>query len=133
MIFREDDDNFVIVNLWFNDRPDGAASVSSFFRTGGREEVYDAVWVNVGDRVQWDRPVDVRAAFDGERYHVAVDGEPVLWRSLRDVYPDARELRVREVGLVANWEWGLDAGSRILRFVAATDASVGGRDEVHDG
>ncbi len=133
MIFREDDGNFVIVNLWFNDRPDGAASVSSFFRTEGREDVYDAVWVNVGDRVQWDRPVDVRAAFDGDRYHVALDGEPVLWRSLRDVYPRGRRLRVREVGLVANWEWGLDAGSRILRFVAATDASVGSRDEVEHG
>jgi hypothetical protein len=133
IVFREDEDNFVIVNLWFNDRPDGAASVSSFFRTDGREEVYDAVWVNVGDRLQWDRPVDVRAAFDGDQYHVALDGEPVLWRAVRDVYPRARPLLVREVGLVANWEWGLDTGSRVLRFVAATDASVGGGDDVQHG
>jgi hypothetical protein len=130
VIFLEDDGNFVIVNLWFNDRPDGAASVSSFFRTEGREDVYDAVWVNVGDRVQWDRPVDVRAAFDGDHYNVALDGEPVLWRSLRDVYPRGRRLRVREVGLVANWEWGLDAGSRVERFMATTDGSAGSGDEV---
>ena len=133
VIFLQDPDNFVIVNLWFNDRPDGAASVSSFFRTDGREEVYDAVWVNVGDRVQWDRAVDVRAAFDGDRYHVALDGEPVLWRAVRDVYPCAYCSRCAKVGVVANWEWGLDTGSRVLRFTAATDRSVGRGDDVQHG
>jgi hypothetical protein len=126
VVFRQDDDNFVIVNLWFNDRADGAASVSSFFRVDGREEVYDAVWVNVGDRVQWDRAVDLRVVFDGTLYHAALDGEPVLWRSLRDVYPRARPMAIHEVGLVANWEWGLDTGSRFLAFDASTgDPSVG--------
>ncbi len=117
-IFMQDPANFLIVNLWFNDRSDKAASVSSFVRLDGREDVYDAVWVNVRDRVKWDQPVDLRVAFDGSLYHASLDGEPVLWRSVSDIYPRAHPLAVHEVGIVANWEWGLDSGSRILSFRA---------------
>ncbi len=122
-IFMQDDANFLIVSLWFNDRDDGAASVSSFVRLDGREDVYDAVWVNVRDRLQWDEPVDLRIAFDGGLYHASLNNEPVLWRSVRDIYPGARPLAVHETGIVANWEWGLDTGSRILSFRALSGAS----------
>jgi hypothetical protein len=118
VVFLENAENYLIVNLWFNDRDDGAASLSSFLMLDAHEDVYDAVWVNVGDRVRWEEPLDLRVAFDGELYIVSIGDEPVLWRRLRDVYPRARRLAIRRVGIAANWEWGLDAGSRFLDFRA---------------
>ena len=118
LVFVQDDHNYVVFNLWFNQRADGAASVSSFFCLDGLEDVYDAVWVNVGDRIRWDEPVDLRVSFDGLLYQAWLGDEPVLWRSLRDVYPQAGRLAIARVGIAANWEWGLDTGSRFLAFEA---------------
>ena len=114
VVFVQDDDNHLVLNLWMNTRADGAASLSSFFVIDGYEDVYDAVWVNVGDRLQWDRPARIRVAFDGMHYTAWIDDEPVLWRSLRDVYPNAAPMPVARVGIATNWEWGLDTGSRFL-------------------
>lgn len=63
-------------------------------------------------------PYDFRVAFDGQRFTAFVNGEPVLHRALSDAYADWPELRIAEVGLVANWEWGADTGTMFRHFVA---------------
>lgn len=117
LVCWQDAGNYLVVSVWLDDVFNGAASVSSFFRLGGHEEIYDAVWTNVGRRIQWGVPFDLRLRFDGMHYDVCVDGEPVLYRALSDVYEDARRLEIRRVGLAANWEWGDDTGSVFRDFV----------------
>jgi len=118
LVFRQDHDHQLIVNTWIDDEYDGT-SVSSFLRIGGFEDVYDAVWTNVGRRITWGRPYELRAAFDGNTYVVFVDGEPVLYRRITDIVPGASRLRIEQVGIVSNWEFGDDTGTRFLRFAAA--------------
>jgi hypothetical protein len=91
--------------------------MSSFFHIDGFEEIYDAVWTNVGDRIYWGKPYNLRATFDGTHYLAFVDGEPVLYRAMTDVYPDIKPLKINRVGIVANWEWGNDTGSIFENFV----------------
>ncbi len=114
----QDEDHNLLVNTWLDDGY-GGASLSSFFTIGGFEDLYDAIWTNVGDRVTWGRPLRLRLVSDGLRYTVSLDGEPVLHRSLADVYPGCRPLRITQVGLLGNWEWGADTGSRFSGFRAA--------------
>ncbi len=114
----QDEDHHLLVNTWLDDGY-GGASLSSFFTIGGFEDLYDAIWTNVGDRVTWGRPLRLRLVSDGLRYTVSLDGEPVLHRSLADVYPGCRPLRITQVGLLGNWEWGADTGSRFSGFRAA--------------
>jgi hypothetical protein len=115
VIFMQDEDNYVIVSTWLSDTYDGT-SISSFFHLRGFEELYDAVWSNVGRLVCWGREYELRVDFDGLNFSAGVDGETVLYRSLTDVCPRARRLSIRRVGLVANWEWGNDTGSIFRRF-----------------
>ena len=117
LILYEDDRNFLIVNDWLDDDYPGA-SVSVFRRAGGFEEVYDAVWVNVGERVTWGRPHRLAVSFDPTGFTAHLDGAPVLTRAYRDVYPSYPPLHVRAVGICANWEFGDDTGSRFGGFVA---------------
>jgi hypothetical protein len=117
LIFWQDSDNYIIVSTWLDDIYDGT-SISSFFHLDGFEELYDAVWTNVGRRVEWGRPYTLRVGFDGLIYTAFVDSEPVLYRSLTDVYPGISRLSIRRVGIVANWEWGNDTGSTFKRFLA---------------
>jgi hypothetical protein len=116
-ILYQDDDNYVTLNAWRADSY-GGASISTFFKFGGFEDIYDAVWTNVGDRVFYGSPARLRLCSDGERYLAFVNDEPVLYRAFRDVYGDAERLRIRKVGLLANWEFGNDTGSRFERFRA---------------
>jgi hypothetical protein len=117
LIFWQDTNNYIIVNNWLDDFY-GGASVSSFFYLDGFEELYDAVWTNVGSRIYWGVPYTLRVVFDGMRYMAFVNGEPVLYRALTDVYPDTPRLAINRVGIVANWEWGNDTGSTFRNFVA---------------
>ncbi len=118
-IFWQDDDNYLIVNLWRSDSYEGA-SISTFFQIDGFEDLYDAIWTNVGARVGYGERVRLRMACDGAQYLVWLDDEPVLYRRLSDVYPHRERIRLNKVGLVANWEWGDDTGSIIHRFTART-------------
>lgn len=102
---------------WLDDVYDGA-SVSSFFHLNGFEELYDAVWSNVGNRIQWGVPHQFRAVFDGGRYIVFINDEPLLYRALTDIYPNIKPLHINRVGIVANWEWGDDTGSMFQHFIA---------------
>lgn len=117
LIFWQDPDNYIIINNWLDDWFAGA-SISSFFTINGFEDLYDAVWTNVGDRVVWGVPHTLRVVFDGLNYTAFVNDEPVLYRSLRDVYPNVKRLAINRVGIVANWEWGNDTGSVFNNFVA---------------
>ncbi len=117
VVLWESPSDYVVISEWNDDRYPGA-SVSSFFLIDGREDVYDAVWTNVGQRIARGRPNVLRVAFDGLRWLVHLDDEPVLYRSLIDVYPRAQPLQIRRVGLAVNWEFGDDTGTVFRRFVA---------------
>ena len=122
LIFMQDEDHYILINNWFRDTFAGS-SISCFFYLGGTENLHQAVWSNVGKRVYWGVPHTLRVAFDGSRFLVRLDGEPVLFRALTDVYPEARPLAIRRVGLAANWEWGDDTGSLFRRFSASIEAN----------
>jgi hypothetical protein len=115
LILWQDEDNYITINIWRSDLH--SASVSCFFQIDGFENLYDAIWSNIGSRVLHGVPVDMRIAFDGLRYMVFLDEEPVVYRALTDVYPDCRVLSINRVGLLANWEWGNDTGSVFRNFV----------------
>jgi hypothetical protein len=118
VVFWQDADNYLIVNIWLDDVYDGA-SISSFYRVAGHEDMYDAVWtLNRG--FHWGQRSILRVAFDGNRFLASADDEPALVRAITDVYPDAAvPLRIERVGIVANEEWGNDTGTTIHRFTAA--------------
>jgi hypothetical protein len=117
LIFWQDKDNYITINNCL-DRDFFCASISSFFHLNGFEEIFDAVWSNVGSQVYWGSSYTLRVVFDGINYTAFVNDEPVLYRSLRDVYPDVQRLAINRVGIVVNWEWGNDTGSIFENFVA---------------
>ncbi len=110
-ILYQDAENYVTLNA-FRSSFYPAGSVSTFFKFNGFEDVYDAIWSNVGDRILYGKPTRLRLTCDGERYLVFLNDETVLYRAFRDVYPDLKRLVIRKVGLVANWEFGTDTGSK---------------------
>ncbi|KKD39571.1 hypothetical protein [Limnoraphis robusta] len=116
-IFWQDAENYIILNNWLDDCY-GGASISSFFYLNGFEELYDAVWTNVGGRISWGVSHQLRMIFDGMNYTALINDEPVLYRALTDVYPKAVPLSINRVGIVANWEWGNDTGSLFKHFIA---------------
>ncbi|MDQ4130414.1 MAG: PIG-L family deacetylase, partial [Actinomycetota bacterium] len=129
IVLWQDEDNYLIVNTWLDDLPrhDGSA-ISAFYIAQGKEDMYDAVWSNVGRMVTWGARYRLRVACDGERFLTWLNGEPVLYRALVDIRRDAPRLALRAVGLTANWEWGDDTGSVFHRFTArAKGADPGAR------
>jgi hypothetical protein len=94
------------------------ASIALFSHLNGYEELYDAIWTMVWTKIDWGTPLRLRIAFDGMRFTVWIDGEPVLQRALTDLYPRQSRLRITRVGLAVNWEWGDDTGSLFKDFVA---------------
>ena len=117
LILFQDNRNYLIVNDWLDARY-GGASVSAFRRVDGFEDVYDAVWANVGSRITWGCPHTLAVGFDATGFAAYLDGVAVLARDFHDVYPRADPLRVRAVGVCLNWEFGDDTGSRFTRLVA---------------
>jgi hypothetical protein len=115
LIFWQDPENYVTLSAFVEDWP--AMSIAAFFHVRGFEELFDAVWSNVGSRMHWGEPHDFRVIFDGEKFAAYINGEPVLYRALADVYPRYRQLLIRKVGIVANWEWGTDTGSTFESFL----------------
>ncbi len=112
--FWQDPDNYLVVNLFLDDTFDGA-SISSFYHLRGQEVMYDAVWTLVRG-VTWGERNTLRVVFDGKQFLAFLDGRPSLYRALTDVYPDASPLEIRRVGLIVNWEWGDDTGTKFHRF-----------------
>jgi len=118
LIFWQDPGNYLILSAFVEDWP--AMSIAAFFKVAGFEELFDAVWSNVGGRLHWGEPHDFRVAFDGREFAAYINGEPILYRALTDVYPDCEEFAINRVGIVANWEWGNDTGSAFQNFVGRT-------------
>jgi hypothetical protein len=123
VVLWQDARNHLIVNLWLHDGYDGA-SISSFLVVNGFDDVYNAVWTNVGGRVKWNQSFRLGVAFDGDRYLVRVDDEPVIVRRVADVYPRAQRFDINRVGLASNWEWGLDTGTVFHEFVGRDAGSA---------
>jgi hypothetical protein len=115
LIFWQDQDNYIIINTWLDDFYEGE-SMSCFFRIAGFEEVYDAVWSNIGKAIAFGEPYTLRVVFDGNNYTVRVNNQTVLYRALTDIYPWATALKINRLGIVANWEWGDDTGSGFSDF-----------------
>jgi hypothetical protein len=124
VVFWQDDDNYVVVNL-YRDETFPGGSISSFYRIDGREVMHDAVWTVT--EVPWGGDCELRVAFDGARFTAHLDGRPSLHRALTDVYPDAVRLRIQRVGVVANEEWGDDTGTTLHRFTARGRAAAAGQ------
>jgi hypothetical protein len=123
VVLWQDARNHLIVNLWLHDGYEGA-SISSFLVVDGFDDVYNAVWTNIGSRVRWNKAFRLGVAFDGDGYLVRVDDEPVLFRRVTDVYPRSRPFNITRVGLASNWEWGLDTGTVFHSFVARDNAAT---------
>lgn len=117
LVLWQDQRNHLIVNLWLHDGYDGA-SISSFLVFDGFDDVYNAVWTNIGPRVTWNTPFRMNVTFDGDQYLVRINDEPVLYRRVTDIYPRAPRVNITRVGLASNWEWGLDTGTTFHNFVA---------------
>jgi hypothetical protein len=116
LIFWQDANTYITLSIFMDDWY--GTSIAAFFYVDGYEELYDAVWTNVGNRIHRGVPYDFRVVCDGRKFLAFVNGEPVLYRALSDIYPDWEKLDIRRVGLVANWEWGNDTGSTFENFVA---------------
>jgi hypothetical protein len=116
LIFWQDPRTYITLSVFVDDWY--GMSIAAFFRVDGYEELFDAVWTNLGKRLYWGVPYDFRVVFDGTRFLAYVNGEPVLYRALSDIYPDWNQMPIRRVGLVANWEYGNDTGSTFQKFVA---------------
>lgn len=117
LILFQDPDNYFIVNNWLDDEY-GGASVSAFRRLNGHEEVFDAVWTNVGQMITWGRRHELALGFDTTGFTAYVDGVAVLGKEFSDVYPSNGSLQVNAVGICTNWEFGDDTGSRFHSFTA---------------
>jgi hypothetical protein len=123
LVIWQDPENYLVVNTWLDDWLVGT-SVSTFYRVRGHEDMYDAVWTLTGETVTWGVPHTQRVVFDGYRFIAYLNGEPVLYRAVRDVYPDAPRLTVNKVAIIANEEWGDDTGTLFQRVVAAAPIDV---------
>lgn len=119
IILWQDKRNFLTISMYVDDNYDGA-SIAIFSHLDGFEDIYDAVWSMVGKKLYYGQTDRLRVVCDGMRVMIFINDEPVLYRALTDLYPDRNPLSIREVGLVVNWEWGDDTGSRLANFVAKT-------------
>jgi hypothetical protein len=119
IIIWDDEQNFLTISLYLDDSYEGA-SVAIFSHLDGFEELFDAVWTMVGDRVDWGVPHRLRVVSDGLHLLVFIDDEPVLYRAITDIYRDRPAMTVNRVGLVVNWEWGDDTGSTFREFTVRT-------------
>ena len=98
-MFWQDDANYLTFTAYLDDVYDGA-SIALFTKRHDFEELYDAVWTMLWKKVDWGKPFQLRIVFDGERFVVfREDGEPVMQRTLTDIYPDDPRLHhPRRVG-----------------------------------
>jgi hypothetical protein len=119
----QDEENYLVVNAWNDDMFPGS-SVSSFLKSRGSEDLFRAVWTNVGARVRRGVPFRMRLISDGLHYLVLLNDEPVLYRAFTDIDPAATRLAIRRAGVAVNWEFGDDTGTLFRRFVARTARPV---------
>jgi hypothetical protein len=117
LTFWQDKDNYLCFTGYVDDDYNGS-SIALFTKRHGFEELYDAIWTMLWDKINWGKSFRLRVACDGNHFIVFVDDEPVMQRALTDLYPDDPALRITRVGLAISWEWGNDTGSRFEAFTA---------------
>lgn len=120
LVLWQDADNHLAVNHFIDDTSIGV-SISAFLRVHGHEVMHDndATWTNVAGRIRFGVPFRLRLSSDGTAFTVWVDDEAVLHRRYSDYRATADRLRINGVGLLTNWEWGDDTGSRFREFRAS--------------
>ncbi len=116
-VFWQDDDNYITTSIWNSPVYEGS-SVSSFYTIAGFENLYDAIWTNVGTNAAYGSTVALTATYDNGQLLMTLNDEPVLYRRVSDVYADVQGITLRKVGIVVNWEWGDDTGSGLADFEA---------------
>ena len=112
----QDPENYLVANIFLDNLFPGA-SISTFLRSRGHEDMYDAVWTLL-HQVRFGERCTLRLVSDGRRFLAYFGDEPSLHRAFTDVYPDAPPLEIRRVGIVVNREWGDDTGTVFHRFIA---------------
>lgn len=117
----QDEANYITISTYL-DLHYGGSSFAFFYHLGGYEDLYDAVWSNVGRTIDWGVPARGRVIMDGVNMAILLNGEAILYRSLTDVFPDIHSFSIRRVGIVVNWEWGDDTGTVMNEFIAADKA-----------
>jgi hypothetical protein len=117
LVFWQDTENYLMVTMYLDDMYDGA-SIAIFSHLDGFEEIYDAVWSMVAQKIYWGRAHRLRVVFDGMGLLTYIDDEPVLYRAVTDIYKDRGPFAINRVGIGVNWEWGDDTGSEFRNFVA---------------
>ena len=115
LVFWQDEDNYFLLNGW-NDDHYGGCALSTFFAIDGDDDLFNAVWCNVGTRIRRGEPFALRLTFDGDHYAVYLNDEILLYRALTDVFPSLTTFEINRVGIAANWEWGDDTGSEFRNF-----------------
>lgn len=116
----QDAGNHLAINHFIDDTSLGV-SISAFYTVDGHEAMHDndATWSNVAERIRFGVPFRLRLSSDGDAFTVWVDDEAVLHRRYSDYRATAHRLRITGVGLLTNWEWGDDTGSRFRDFRAS--------------
>jgi hypothetical protein len=117
LVFWQGESDYLSFSVYLDDSYHGA-SIALFTKRHGFEELYDAIWTMVADKIFWGREFGLRVVMDGDRFDVLLNGEIVMQRALSDIYPDDSPLQIHRVGLVTNWEWGDDTGSIFRDFAA---------------
>ncbi len=110
----QDAQHYLVVALHLDDQ---VSLVAAALRFAGYEDPYDTVFSRVPDLLYHGVPVRLRVVCDGEQFQVYLEGEPVLYRALRDIYPGAGRLWIRRVGLALSG-FGRDTGSIFRSWLA---------------
>ncbi len=122
LVIWDDRDNFIMISMYVDDSYDGA-SIAYFSHLDGFEDIYDAVWSMVGKKIYWGATHRLRVVSDGNHLMTFIDDEPVLYRSVTDLYMDRGGLTINGIGLAVNWEWGDDTGTTFGNFTARARSS----------
>lgn len=122
LLLWDDELNFISISMYVDDGYDGA-SIAIFSHLDGFEDIYDAVWSMVSQKIYWGRTHRLRVVSDGMHVLVYIDDEPVLYRALSDIYVDREPMTINRVGIVVNWEWGDDTGTSFGNFSARARGS----------
>lgn len=112
--FWQDEKHHLVVAL---DLEGEEFRVVAYLRFAGYEDPRRAVWAWIPRPRGSGVGLRLRAVCDGHRFLAYLDGEPVLYRALADIYPGALALELRRVGLGLSGH-GEDDGSVFRAWVA---------------
>jgi len=90
VVFWQDPGNHLVVYPWLDDYPghDGSSG-SAFLMSRDHEDMFDAVWSNLGREIHWGRPYRRRVACAGVRLLAWINDQQVSHREITDIDPGA--------------------------------------------